>query len=251
MKKGGGKKGAGGAKTGTKGSSGRGARELRTRVKTAKGRKISSTRWLDRQLNDPYVQAAKRDGYRGRAAYKLIELDDKLRFLVPGARVVDLGSAPGGWTQVAVKRVNALGEKSGKAIGTVLGVDLQEVEPIPGSVQLHLDFMEDDADDKVKAALDGPADVVLSDMAASASGHRATDHLRIIALAETAAYFAFDVLTEGGTFAAKVLQGGTEGELLTLLKKHFKKVSHIKPPSSRSDSAEMFVVATGFRGSKN
>ncbi|MEL7154576.1 MAG: RlmE family RNA methyltransferase, partial [Pseudomonadota bacterium] len=190
MKKGGGKKGAGGAKTGTKGSSGRGARELRTRVKTAKGRKISSTRWLDRQLNDPYVQAAKRDGYRGRAAYKLIELDDKLRFLVPGARVVDLGSAPGGWTQVAVKRVNALGEKSGKAIGTVLGVDLQEVEPIAGSVQLHLDFMEDDAEDKVKAALNGPADVVLSDMAASASGHRATDHLRIIALAETAAYFA-------------------------------------------------------------
>lgn len=249
MKKTGGtKKGSGGSKNGTKGSSGRGARELRTRVKTAKGRKISSTRWLDRQLNDPYVQAAKRDGYRGRAAYKLIELDDKLRFLVPGARVVDLGSAPGGWTQVAVKRVNALGEKSGKAVGTVLGVDLQEVEPIAGSTQLHLDFMDEDAEDKVKAVLDGPADVVLSDMAASASGHRATDHLRIIGLAETAAYFAFDVLTEGGTFAAKVLQGGTEGDLLALLKKHFTKVSHIKPPSSRSDSAEMFVVAMGFRG---
>ena len=239
-----------GSANGTKGSSGRGARELRTRVKTAKGRKISSTRWLDRQLNDPYVQAAKRDGYRGRAAYKLIELDDKMRFLVPGARVVDLGCAPGGWCQVAVKRVNALGEKSGKAVGTVLGVDLQEVEPIPGSTILHLDFMDDDAEDKVKDALAGPADVVLSDMAASASGHRATDHLRIVALAETAAYFAFDVLTEGGTFAAKVLQGGTEADLLTLLKQRFQKVSHIKPPSSRSDSAEMFVVATGFRASQ-
>ena len=238
----------GGRGGGGKNSSGRGTRELCTRVKTAKGRKISSTRWLDRQLNDPYVQAAKRDGYRGRAAYKLIELDDKLRFLLPGARVVDLGCAPGGWCQVAVKRVNALGEKPGKARGTVLGVDLQEVEPIPGTTILHLDFMEDDADEKVKAALAGPADVVLSDMAASASGHRPTDHLRIIALAETAAYFAFDVLTEGGTFAAKVLQGGTEGDLLTLLKQRFRKVSHIKPPASRSDSAEMFVVATGFRG---
>ena len=236
-----------GGSGGRKDSSGRGTRELRTRVKTAKGRKISSTRWLDRQLNDPYVQAAKRDGFRGRAAYKLIELDDKLRFLVPGARVVDLGCAPGGWCQVAVKRVNALGEKSGKARGSVLGVDLQEVEPIPGTTILHLDFMEDDADETVKAALAGPAHVVLSDMAASASGHRATDHLRIVALAEAAAYFAFDVLTEGGTFAAKVLQGGTEGELLALLKQRFRKVSHIKPPASRSDSAEMFVVATGFR----
>ena len=197
------------------------------------------------------MQAAKRDGYRGRAAYKLIELDDKMRFLVPGARVVDLGCAPGGWCQVAVKRVNALGEKSGKARGTVLGVDLQEVEPIPGTTILHLDFMEDEADEKVKAVLAGPADVVLSDMAASASGHRPTDHLRIIALAETAAHFAFDVLTEGGAFAAKVLQGGTEGDLLALLKLHFRKVTHIKPPASRSDSAEMFVVATGFRGEES
>lgn len=241
----------GGRGGGGKNSSGRGTRELRTRVKTAKGRKISSTRWLDRQLNDPYVQAAKRDGYRGRAAYKLIELDDKMRFLVPGARVVDLGCAPGGWCQVAVKRVNALGEKSGKARGTVLGVDLQEVEPIPGTTILHLDFMKDEADEKVKAVLAGPADVVLSDMAASASGHRPTDHLRIIALAETAAHFAFDVLTEGGAFAAKVLQGGTEGDLLALLKQHFRKVNHIKPPASRSDSAEMFVVATGFRGEES
>ena len=229
------------------GGSGRGARELKTRVKTARGRKLSSTRWLERQLNDPYVHAAKRDGYLSRAAYKLIELDDKLRFLVPGARLVDLGCAPGGWTQVAVKRVNALGEKPGKAQGYVLGVDIQPVEPIAGAELLELDFMEDGADDRVKAALGGSADVVLSDMAASASGHRATDHLRIIALAEAAAYFAFDVLAEGGVFAAKVLQGGTEGELLTLLKRHFAKVAHIKPPASRSDSAEMYVVATGFR----
>lgn len=228
-------------------SSGRGARELKTRVKTARGRKLSSTRWLERQLNDPYVAAAKRDGYRSRAAYKLIELDDRLRFLLPGARVVDLGCAPGGWCQVAVARVNALGEKKGKAVGTVLGVDLQAVEPIPGATLLELDFMEDGADDIVRTAIDGRADVVLSDMAASASGHRATDHMRIIALAETAAYFAFDVLAEGGTFAAKVLQGGTEGDLLTLLKQRFAKVSHIKPPASRSDSAEMYVVATGFR----
>ena len=234
-------------KKGSGGGSGRGQRELKTRVKTARGRKLSSTRWLERQLNDPYVHAAKRDGYLSRAAYKLIELDDKLRFLVPGARVVDLGCAPGGWTQVAVKRVNALGEKKGRAQGFVLGVDIQPVEPIAGAELMELDFMEDGADDKVKAALGGGADVVLSDMAASASGHRATDHLRIIALAETAAYFAFDVLAEGGVFAAKVLQGGTEGELLTLLKKRFSKVAHIKPPASRSDSAEMYVVATGFR----
>ena len=189
--------------------SGRGTRELRTRVKTAKGRKISSTRWLDRQLNDPYVLAAKRDGYRGRAAYKLSELDDKLRFLVPGARVVDLGCAPGGWCQVAVKRTNALGEKSGKARGFVLGVDIQDVEPIAGATLLTLDFLDEDADRVVKDALDGKATVVLSDMAAAASGHRATDHLRIIALAEAAAYFAFDVLEPDGVFAAKVLQGGT------------------------------------------
>ena len=236
---------------GPKGSSGRGARELKTRVKTAKGRRLSSTRWLERQLNDPFVHAAKRDGYRSRAAYKLIGLDDRLRFLVPGARVVDLGCAPGGWCQVAVDRVNALGQKSGKAIGSVLGVDIQPVDPIPGTTLLELDFMADDADERVKEALGGAADIVLSDMAAASSGHRATDHLRIIALAETAAHFAFDVLTPGGAFAAKVLQGGTEGELLTLLKHRFAKVSHIKPPASRSDSAEMFVVATGFRAAKD
>ena len=234
--------------SGPKSGSGRGSRDLKTRVKTAKGRKTSSTRWLQRQLNDPYVQAAKRDGWRSRAAYKLIEIDDEVRVLLPGCRVVDLGCAPGGWTQVAVKRVNALGEKSGKAEGFVLGVDIQEVEHIPGAELMQLDFLEEEADAKVKQALGGPADVVLSDMAAPATGHRQTDHLRIIALAETAAHFAFDTLAPEGTFAAKVLQGGTEGELLALLKRHFTKVRHIKPPASRKDSAEMYVIATGFRG---
>ena len=234
--------------SGTKGSSGRGNRSLSVRVKTAKGRKISSTRWLQRQLNDPYVQKAKKDGYRGRAAYKIQEIDDRFRFLVPGARVVDLGCAPGGWCQVAVPRVNALGEKSGKARGTVLGVDLQEVEPIAGTELMQLDFLDEGADDAVKAHLGGQADVVMSDMAAAASGHRATDHIKIMALAEAAAQFAFDVLAPGGTYVAKVLQGGTEGVLLTMLKQRFAKVQHFKPPASRKDSAEMFVVATGFRG---
>jgi len=225
----------------------KGARTLKTRVKTAKGRKISSTLWLARQLNDPYVQRAKREGYRARAAYKLIEIDEKRRFLVPGARVVDLGCAPGGWLQVAVKRVNALGEKQGKARGTVLGVDIQPVEPVAGATILLLDFLEEDADAQVKAALGGPADVVLSDMAASASGHRATDHLKIMALCEAAAHFAFDVLTPGGAFVAKVLQGGAENTILALLKQRFTSVAHVKPPASRKDSAEMYVVATGFR----
>jgi 23S rRNA (uridine2552-2'-O)-methyltransferase len=229
-------------------SSGRGTRGLRVKVKTARGRKLSSTLWLERQLNDPYVKLAKAEGFRGRAAFKIRDLDDKFRFLVPGARVVDLGCAPGGWCQIAVKRVNALGEKSGKAIGTVLGVDLQEVEPIAGA-ELHiLDFMEDDADLKIKEWLGGKADVVMSDMAASASGHKQTDHIRIIALCETAAYFAFDVLEEGGTFVAKVLAGGAEGELQKLLKQQFTKVANVKPGASRSDSSEKFVVATGFKG---
>ncbi|MDC1396015.1 RlmE family RNA methyltransferase [bacterium] len=229
-------------------NSGRGQRDLRVKVKTARGRKLSSTLWLERQLNDPYVKRAQADGYRGRAAYKILELDDKFRFLVPGARVVDLGCAPGGWCQVAVKRSNALGTRQGKKIGTILGVDLQEVESIPGAEIHVLDFMEDDADAKVKAWLDGPADVVMSDMAAASSGHKQTDHLRIIALCEAAAYFAFDVLTPGGTFVAKVLAGGAEGELQALLKQKFTKVMNMKPPASRSNSSEKFVVATGFRG---
>ena len=229
-------------------NSGRGQRDLRVKVKTARGRKLSSTLWLERQLNDPYVKRAQADGYRGRAAYKILELDDKFRFLVPGARVVDLGCAPGGWCQVAVKRINALGTRQGKKVGTLLGVDLQEVESIPGAEIHVLDFMEDDADAKVKAWLNGPADVVMSDMAAASSGHKQTDHLRIIALCEAAAYFAFDVLTPGGTFVAKVLAGGAEGELQALLKQKFTKVINMKPPASRSNSSEKFVVATGFRG---
>ena len=231
-----------------KNTSGRGLRDLQVRVKSAKGRKLSSTLWLKRQINDPYVARATKEGYRGRAAFKIMELDDKFRFLVPGARIVDLGCAPGGWCQVAVKRVNASGDKQGKRIGTILGVDLQEVDPIEGCEIHLLDFMEDDADAKVKAWLGGKADVVLSDMAASASGHKQTDHIRIMALCETAAYFAFDVLEEGGTFVAKVLAGGAEGDLQKLLKEKFTKVHHMKPPSSRQDSSEKFVVATGFRG---
>jgi len=231
-----------------KNTSGRGQRELKVKVKSARGRTTSSTRWLQRQLNDPYVVRAKKEGYRGRAAYKIMELDDKFRFLVPGARIVDLGAAPGGWCQVAVKRANILGERGGKAVGTILGIDLQEMEPIAGC-ELHvIDFMEGDADERVKEMLGGKADVVMSDMAASSSGHKKTDHLKIMALCEAAAYFAFDVLDEGGTFVAKVLAGGAEADLQKLLKLRFTKVHNIKPPASRSDSSEKFVVATGFKG---
>ena len=231
-----------------KNTSGRGQRDLTVKVKTARGRKMSSTLWLQRQLNDPYVVKARAEGMRGRAAYKILELDDKFRFLVPGARVVDLGCAPGGWLQVAVPRINALGVKSGKAVGKIIGVDLQEVEPVPGAEIHQLDFLSEGADDLVKGWLGGPADVVMSDMAASASGHKQTDHMRIMMLCEAAAYFAFDVLVEGGTFVAKVLAGGAEGELQKLLKQKFTKVINVKPPASRSDSSEKFVVATGFRG---
>jgi 23S rRNA (uridine2552-2'-O)-methyltransferase len=229
-------------------TSGRGQRDLRVRVKSAKGRRLSSTRWLERQLNDPYVQKAQKEGYRGRAAYKILELNEKYRFLIPGARVVDLGCAPGGWCQVAVPKVNSLGERKDKKIGTILGVDLQEVDPIPGC-QIHvLDFLDEGADDQVREWLGGKADVVMSDMAASSSGHKQTDHLRIMALCEAAAYFAFDVLEEGGTFVAKVLAGGAEGDLQKILKQKFIKVANVKPPASRSDSSEKFVVATEFRG---
>ncbi len=229
-------------------SSGRGLRELRVRVKTAKGRKLSSTLWLERQLNDPYVVRARKDGYRGRAAFKILELDDRYGFFKPGARVVDLGCAPGGWCQVAVPRVNALGQNPKKPVGTILGIDLQEIEPISG-VELHqLDFLEDGAEEQVKEWLGGRADVVLSDMAAASSGHKATDHLRIVALVEAALAFAFDVLEDDGTFVAKVLAGGAENEMQTILKKNFKKVANVKPPASRSDSSEKFVVAMGFRG---
>lgn len=232
----------------TKGTSGRGRRDLTVKVKTAKGRKLSSTLWLERQLNDPYVQRARAEGFRGRAAYKIMELDDRFGFLRPGARVVDLGCAPGGWLQVAVPRINALGEKKGKPVGRIIGIDLQEVDPVPGAEIHQLDFLTEGADDLVKGWLGGPADVVMSDMAASASGHRQTDHLRIVALCEAAAGLAFDVLTPGGTFVAKVLAGGAEAGLQTQLKQRFEKVVNVKPPASRADSSEKFVIATGFRG---
>ena len=226
-----------------KGSHG-GERSLRVRVKSAKGRKISSTRWLDRQLNDPYVQAAKREGYRARAAYKLLELDDKYHFLKPGLKVVDLGAAPGGWSQVAAARV-----KSDGGPGLVVSVDMTEIKPISGVTFLQLDFTAPEADIAVKSMLGGPADIVLSDMAAPSTGHRQTDHMRIMSLCEAAADFAIDVLNEGGVFCAKVLRGGTEHELLAMLKKYFKLVRHVKPKASRADSAEMYVLATGFRKS--
>jgi len=229
-------------------TSGRGQRELRVRVKSAKGRKLSSTLWLERQLNDPYVIRAKKEGFRGRAAYKIAELDEKYGFLVPGARVVDLGCAPGGWCQIAVERVNALGQNPKKPVGTVLGVDLQAIEPISGAQIHQLDFLSEEADALVKGWLGGNADVVMSDMAAASSGHKGTDHLRIIALVEAALDFAFDVLDEGGTFVAKVLAGGAELDMLNELKKNFKKVANVKPNASRADSSEKFVVAMGFRG---
>lgn len=224
-----------------KGTSGRGApRGVHVRVKTAKGRKLSSKRWLERQLNDPYVAEAKRQGYRSRAAFKLAEMDDKYRFLKPGGRIVDLGAAPGGWVQVALERVG------GK--GRVVGIDLQEIEPIAGADLLVGDFLDEDAPARLKALLNGPADVVLSDMAAASTGHPQTDHLRIIALAEAALDFALEILAPGGAFVAKVLQGGSERTLLETMRRNFAKVAHVKPPASRKDSAELYVVATGFRG---
>jgi 23S rRNA (uridine2552-2'-O)-methyltransferase len=231
----------GGDRSGRGGSVG--GRRQAVRVKTARGRTVSSARWLERQLNDPYVHEAKRRGYRSRAAFKLAEIDDRLRFLRPGARIVDLGCAPGGWCQVAAERIRPL--ESG---GRIVGIDITPVEPIAGVTILHEDFMSDDAPAHLKAALDGPADAVLSDMAAPATGHTQTDHLRIMALAEAAHDFAHEVLKPGGVFVAKVLRGGTERALLERLKRDFRIVRHLKPPSSRADSAEMFVVATGFRG---
>jgi 23S rRNA (uridine2552-2'-O)-methyltransferase len=213
------------------------------RLKTAGRRKASSTQWLERQLNDPYVSEAKRLGYRSRAAFKLIQLDDRFHFLKPGARIVDLGAAPGGWTQVAAARVKAADGR-----GTVVGIDYLAMDPVPGAMLLAGDFLAADAPERLRAALGGPADVVLSDMAAPATGHAATDHLRIMALAEAAYDFAREVLARGGTFIAKVLQGGSERTLLEALKRDFSSVRHVKPPASRADSAEVYVVAQGFRG---
>ncbi|MBN2752756.1 MAG: RlmE family RNA methyltransferase [Rhodospirillaceae bacterium] len=219
-----------------------GTRMLHTRVKTARGRKSSSTRWLQRQLNDPYVVAARREGYRSRAAFKLVELNERFDILKPGQRVVDLGCAPGGWTQVAVAVVKP--ESSG---GQVVGLDILDMDQVPGATTFVCDFTEDDAPDRLKALLGGPVDVVLSDMAANTTGHPQTDHLRIIALLELAYAFAREVLTEGGCFVAKVFQGGAESEFLAGMKRDFVSVRHAKPPASRKDSAEMYVVATGFR----
>ena len=234
--------------TKTKNISGRGQRDLKVKVKSARGKTVSQVKWLQRQLNDPYVKRAKIEGFRGRAAFKILELNEKYNFLIPGSKVVDLGCAPGGWSQVAVDSVNALGVKKNVKIGSVIGIDLQKVEVLPGAKFYQIDFMANDADLEVKNILEGKANVVMSDMAASSSGHKKTDHLRIMALCETAAYFAFDVLEEGGTFVAKVLAGGAESDLQILLKQKFKKVYNVKPPSSRSDSSEKFVVALGFRG---
>jgi 23S rRNA (uridine2552-2'-O)-methyltransferase len=222
---------------------GSGARELKQRLKTARKRTASSQRWLERQLNDPYVARAKREGYRSRAAYKLLEIDEKFKILKPGQRVADLGAAPGGWAQVAAKRV---GSAEGK--GRVVGIDLLPIEPLPGAAFVELDFLAPEAPDRLIEMLGGPADVVMSDMAANATGHKKTDHLRIVGLAEAAADFARAVLAPGGAFIAKVLQGGTEGALLAGLKRDFATVRHVKPAASRADSSELYVLATGFRG---
>jgi 23S rRNA (uridine2552-2'-O)-methyltransferase len=217
-------------------------RELTVKVKTARGRKLGSTLWLQRQLNDPLVARAKKEGYKSRAAYKLTELDDKFGLLKPGGRVVDLGAAPGGWSQVAVART--------KGRGKVVGIDYLEMEDVEGAELLQMDFLDEEAPARLKGMLDGEADVVLSDMAAPTTGHRPTDHLRIVALADEALGFALEVLAPGGAFVAKVLQGGSEKELLDRLKTNFTKVAHAKPEASRADSAEMYVVGTGFRGER-
>lgn len=209
------------------------------RVKTARGRTASSVRWLERQLNDPYVRQAKAEGWRSRAAFKLIELDDRFGLLKGVKRVVDLGVAPGGWSQVVRKRSPA---------AAIVGIDLLETEPLEGVALLQMDFMADEAPAALEAALDGPPDLVMSDMAANTVGHKQTDHLRTMGLVEAAAYFAVENLSEGGTFIAKVLAGGTDADLLALLKRHFRTVKHAKPPASRKGSSEWYVIAQGFKG---
>ena len=226
---------------------GGGGRRLTVKLRTAKGRKTASTRWLARQLNDPYVEEAKRRGYRSRAAFKLIEIDDKHHILKPGMKVVDLGAAPGGWSQIAAERVDS---GVGWGPGQVIAVDLTGIESLPSVEVLALDVTEAGTLDRIRAALKGGrADVVLSDMAAPATGHRATDHLRVVALVEAAFDLAEDVLAPGGTFLAKVFQGGAGQELLTRLKQSFAKVSHVKPKASRAESPEVYVLATGYRES--
>ena len=223
---------------------GGGSRNLTVKLRTAKGRKVGSTRWLQRQLNDPYVEEAKRRGYRSRAAFKLTEIDDRYHFLKPGMIVLDLGAAPGGWSQIAAERVG-----SGDGKGQVLAIDLTEIEPLPGVEVLAQDVSAENAPATIRAVLKGDrADVVLSDMASPATGHRATDHIRVVALVEAALDLAEDVLKPGGTFLAKVFQGGAGGELVTRLKRSFAKVHHVKPKASRKESPEVYVLATGFRG---
>lgn len=217
----------------------RSGRDPVKRVKTARGRTASSNRWLSRQLNDPYVKQAKAEGYRSRAAYKLIELDEKYALLRGVQRVVDLGVAPGGWSQV----VRKLAPKA-----AVVGIDLLPTDPLDGVELLQMDFMADEAPAALTAALGGPADLVLSDMAANTVGHKQTDHLRTMGLVEAAAWFAVDVLAPGGAFVAKVLAGGTDNELLALLKQHFRTVKHAKPPASRKGSSEWYVIAQGLKG---
>ena len=217
------------------------SRPLKVRVKSGKGRKLSSKLWLERQLNDPYVARARREGYRSRAAFKLTEIDDKHHILKRGTRIVDLGAAPGGWSQVAAKRIGA------PERGCIIAIDLLTMEAIPGVDLLEMDFLDPKAPDALKARLGGEADLVLSDMAANATGHRRTDHIKIVALVEAAAEFARDVLKPGGAFLAKVLQGGTEPALLANLKRDFSSVKHVKPAASRADSSELYLLATGFR----
>ena len=217
--------------------------ELKQRVKTGRGRTASQKRWLERQLNDPYVARAKREGYRSRAAFKLIEIDERFKLLKPGQRIVDLGAAPGGWSQVAAKIVGDSGR--------IVGIDLLEIEPMTGVEFITLDFLDPKAPEILTDLLGGPADLVLSDMAANTTGHKQTDHLRIIGLAETAAEFAREILAPGGSYLAKVFQGGTEGTLLADLKRDFAAVRHVKPNASRADSSELYVLATGYRGERS
>jgi 23S rRNA (uridine2552-2'-O)-methyltransferase len=232
-----------GSRAGPSMTGGRGSRELKVRVRSGKGRTLASKLWLERQLNDPYVARAKREGRRSRAAFKLAEIDDRFHLFKPGTKVVDLGAAPGGWSEVAAERTLAADGR-----GKVVAIDVLDMPPLPGVTFLQLDFLDAAAPERLAALLGAPADVVMSDMAANATGHRKTDHLKIMALAETAAMFARGMLRPGGAFLCKVLQGGTEGALLADLKRDFATVKHVKPAASRPDSAELYVLATGFCG---
>ena len=225
------------------GSGPTGARALKTRVKKKRGLKNSSRRWLERHLNDPYVHRSKADGYRSRAAYKLIEIDDKYNLLKPGQKILDLGAAPGGWCQVAAARV-----QSPLDAPTVVGIDYLHVDPVPGAALLEMDFLDDEAPKRLMETLGGAPDLVISDMAAPTTGHRRTDHIRTMHLCEVAADFAISVLKPGGHFLSKTFQGGTENDLLDLLKRNFRTVHHVKPPASRDASVELFILAKDFKG---